>query len=908
MDSYLSEQKTRQQLIDKQLSEAGWGSKETTKLEEHILGVGVGEESDRYADYVLLDHYGKPLAIIEAKKTTRDELSGKNQAADYADAILNKTGFDPFIFLTNGKEIQFWDRGRSPLRKVSGFHSQADLQRLKHQREYGEPFTKHKANPDIAGYAFQQQAVRKVTENIEAAERTFLVVMATGTGKTRTTISLIDIMMRAKRAQRILFLADRRELVKQAIEAIKEHLPNRSVERIEAGSINAGAKIHVSTYPSMMRLYRQLSVGYYDLIIADESHRSIYNRYKAIFDRFDAVKLGLTATPTDYIDHNTFDLFGCTDGVPSFNYSFQEAIDENYLVKYRVLQSQTNFQLQGIKGEELPEKLQKQLLEQGLTPEEIYFEGTEIEKSVINKPTNLALVREFMEKCRKDVRGRPLKSIIFATSHNHAKRIWECFNTLYASEQKHGMAEIIDSHMERAEQMLDSFKNKDLPRIAISVDMLDTGIDVPAIQNLLFAKPVFSKVKFWQMIGRGTRKFQDPISGEHKKDFLIIDCWNNFERFRLDPEGEIPNPSEPLPTKLFRLQLEKLRLLKARGEDEKSVVKRLQRALARLPKDNINIRPHLDHIDKLTERWPAHSKKQSEHLSQVIAPLMMHDWDMPLSEMRFRTQVERYTVAWLQGDAKGMAQEREKICSNLMKLADNIREVKAVAEQRAWMLSDGFWDHIDQSRLQELQDIFAPLMKYRQSDKSTLIELNLPDKIESRNWIIYGPTGEGAFVESYREQVEAHVRQLASESVPLMKLRRGEDLNELDLAILSENLNQADLFITEETLQKAYRQPVANLADFLKHILELSKFESREEQITNAFNQFITDHEHLTSSQINFLRGIRSAVIKQTLINRQQLMKPPLSRVGNVENLFTQEEIEEVIEFANQFSRDVDAA
>lgn len=904
--NYLSETQTRQQLIDKQLAQAGWGSSATTTVEAFIPVIN--EQQDGYADYVLLDQYGKPLAVIEAKKTSRDELSGKQQAADYADAIYRKTGFDPFIFLTNGNEIQFWDRTQYPPHKVSGFHSQADLQRLKHQRQFGEPFNQHKVNPEIAGYAYQQQAIRKITEDIESAKRKFLVVMATGTGKTRTTISLIDILMRAKRAQRVLFLADRRELVKQAIDAVKEHLPNRSVERIESGNINAGAKIHVATYPSMMRLYQQLSVGYYDLIVADESHRSIYNRYKAIFDRFDAMQLGLTATPTDFIDHNTFELFGCVDGVPSFNYSFQEAIDENYLVKYRVLQSQTTFQIQGIKGEELPAKLQKQLIEQGLTPEEINFEGTDIEKTVINKPTNLALIQEFMEKCRKDVRGRPIKSIIFATSHQHAKRLWECFNTLYPAEQKQGMAEIIDSHMEKAEQTLDSFKHKDLPRIAISVDMLDTGIDVPAIQTLMFAKPVFSKVKFWQMIGRGTRKYQDPVTEEHKKDFLIIDCWENFQRFRLDPEGEIPNPSEPLPVKLFRLQLEKLRLLKNKGETGEKVIQRLQAALRKLPKDNINIRPHRNEIDKLSKQWSDVSQAQQQHLSQNIAPLMMHDWDMPLSEMQFRTQVERYTIAWLKQDTKIMQQEQEKICNNLKKLADNIREVKAVAEQRAWMLSDGFWQHIDQERLQSLQDLFAPLMKYRQSDKSKLIELNLPDNIASRNWIIYGPTGEGAFVESYREQVEAHVRQLSSESQALMKLRRGEDLNTGDMQELSQTLNQADLFITEETLQKTYQQPSANLVDFLKHILELNKFESREEIITKAFNQFISDHAQLTASQINFLRGVRSAVIKYAVINQAQLTKPPLSRVGNVENLFTPEEIDEVIQFANQFAEQVDAA
>lgn len=895
----LSESATRKQLIDQQLAQAGWGTAETQPIAEYCLAIA--DDAIGYADYVLLDRMGKPLAVVEAKHTGRDELAGKRQAADYADAILKQTGFDPFIFLTNGKEIQFWDRTKYPPRKISGFYSRDDLERLAHQRKHGETLSATHPNPDIAGRDYQLEAVRRVTEGIEQARRTFLVVMATGTGKTRTVISFMDILMRAKQAQRILFLADRRELVKQAIKDIKEYLPNRSVTRVEAGHINAGAKIHVATYPSMMQAFQQLSVGYYDLIIADESHRSIYNRYKAIFDRFDALQLGLTATPTDYIDHNTFDLFGCFDGVPTFNYGFQEAVDAKHLVPYRVIQSQTQFQINGIKGAELPPALQQLLAQQGYAPEDIDFEGTDIEKTVINKPTNLALVREFMQKCRKDTQGKPHKSIIFAISHAHAKRLYEAFNDLYPQEQNRGLAEIIDSHMEKAEQTLDDFKVKDYPRIAISVDMLDTGIDVPAIQNLMFAKPVFSRVKFWQMIGRGTRKYTDPLTQEQKKDFLILDCWENFKRFQLDPEGEIPNPTEPLPVKLFRLQLQKLALLKAQGQDTQAVTRHLQRAIARLPHDNINIRPHWDELRGLQEQWS--EAVDQEHLSKTIAPLMLHDWSMPLLELQFRTQVEWYAVAWLSGNTKAMEAEQVKICDSISRLAENIREVRAVAEKRAWVLSSGFWEHIMLERLQELQDIFAPLMKYRQSvGGGQLIELNLPDKIDSRSWIIYGPTGEGAFVDSYREQVEAHVRQLASECLPLMKLRRGEALTETDVTELAEALNQADYFITEEVLQKTYRQPAARLPDFMKHILELGKLESREDVINKAFDAFIHAHGTLTASQINFLRGVRSAVLRHATITRQQLARPPLSRVGHVEMLFTPEQIDELLSFANQFS------
>ena len=525
-----NEAATRAQLIDTQLAQAGWSKSRRSYIEEFLLVAKEPEgglERPQFADYVLLGSDGKPLAVVEAKRSARDELAGKRQAADYADAIKAKFGLDPFVFLTNGKEIQFWDRERYAPRKVSGFYTRDDLERLLHQRQFSQLLDSVAINADIAGRDYQNEAIRRVTEGVDAAKRKFLLVMATGTGKTRTTIALVDALLRSKRVQRVLFLADRRELVRQAMSEFKSHLPNESLARIEAGE-TSGARIQFSTYPSMMQVYSRLSVGYYDLIVADESHRSIYQRYKAIFDHFDAIQLGLTATPTDYIDHNTFELFDCGDGAPSYYYSYEQAIADRNLVNYRVLDAQTNFQLKGIQGDALPQPLQQMALDQGVELDELQFDGSEIEKGVINQGTNDAMVREFMDKSRKDVRGLPHKSIIFAVSHAHAKRLYESFNRLYPELQRQGMAEIIDSHMERADATLDDFKYRTMPRVAISVDMLDTGVDVPAIQNLVFAKPVFSKVKFWQMIGRGTRLHIDKATGEIKKDFLIIDHWKNF--------------------------------------------------------------------------------------------------------------------------------------------------------------------------------------------------------------------------------------------------------------------------------------------------------------------------------------------------------------------------------------------
>lgn len=898
-----NEKFTRADIIDKQLALSGWSLSRRTLVEEYLINAASVEkniQTEQFADYVLLGSDGNPIALVEAKRSSRDEIAGKRQAADYADAIKAKFGNDPFIFLTNGKEIQFWDRERYAPRKISGFYTRNDLERLLHQRKYAQPLNRIMINADIAGRDYQNEAIRRVTEGVDESKRKFLLVMATGTGKTRTTIALVDALLRSKRIQRVLFLADRRELVRQAMSEFKTHLPNESLARIESGE-TSGARIQFSTYPSMMQVYSRLSVGYYDMIVADESHRSIYQRYKAIFDHFDTIQLGLTATPTDYIDHNTFELFDCGNGAPSYYYSYEQAIADKNLVNYRVLDAQTNFQLKGIQGDALPEPLKQMALDQGVDLDELNFDGSDIEKGIINQGTNDAMVREFMDKCRKDVRGLPHKSIIFAVSHAHAKRLYEAFNRLYPELQRQGVAEIIDSHMERADSTLDDFKYRTLPRVAISVDMLDTGVDVPSIQNLVFAKPVFSKVKFWQMIGRGTRLHTDKATGVIKKDFLIIDHWRNFAYFKLTPEGEIDHPSEPLPVRLFRLRLEKWQLLHAQQHATQSTISDLLAMVQALPRQSINVRPRWDELNALEKQWPHPSQKAIEDLSKIIAPLMRLASMTGLDELQFQVWNERLVIAWLKGDAVEQAKVSERIKQAIKSLSGNIPEVQQVAEHRAWALSEGFWQHLDLDRLANLQAIFAPLMRYRTSTPSQSVEINLPDSITQRSWIIYGPTGEGAFAESYREQVEAIVKRLANQLPELAKLKQGESLNDAELERISNTLNQADLFVTEDTLRKAFEAPAASLSDFLRHVLcQDAHLPNREQRINEAFDAFITEHGYLRANQLNFLRAVKAAVLRHGRITRATLSEPPLSRVGRVDTLFPPQDIDELVNLTSQ--------
>lgn len=912
-----NEAQTRALRIDQQLARAGW-TRESRRLVDELCVPSERERavendlvyriSHEFLDYGLLDRLRRPVGIVEAKRTSRNALEGERQAADYADQIKRIHGIDPFIFLANGDEIWFWHRRLYPPRKVSGFFTEEDLERLAYLDQFHEPLAGAAVNPSIVDRGYQIDAVKTIAEQIETARRKFLMVLATGTGKTRVAIALIELLHRCKWIQRVLFLADRRELVKQALGAFKDHLPDVPRCWIEGGDIDRQARVHAATYPGMMSLFRRLSPGYYDLIIADESHRSIYNRYKAILDHFDSIQLGLTATPTDFLDHDTFRLFDCLDGdlrVPTYHYGYEEAVRDRYLVPYRPVHvAKTVFQIDGLQPGELPEEVKEQVRRQGIDPDDFSFEGSDLERRVTVTGTNDAIVREFMDYSIKDAAGTlPAKSILFAVSHRHALELYQSFNRLYPDLQRRGLAKVIDSHMERADKTLDDFKNKDFPRVAISVDMLDTGIDVPAIRNLVFAKPVFSKVKFWQMIGRGTRRWTDPVSGQEKTDFLIIDHWDNFSYFQVNTDGREGSVSEPLPTRLFRLRLEKRQILQGRAAAEaaQSALRQLQTMLADLPLENVNVAPHAQEIRTLTTDtagWEPIDDAKVRHLSQTIAPLLRFTASTTYAELQFENLTEQLALAHLKADDGEAERLRGHILENLNLLPVDLPEIRPHLEALTWAKTREFWDHLDYPRIMQLQQTFAPLMRYRQRRTGAgIVRVSLADEIGQRRWIVFGPGGEGTFAENYRAQVEALVRQLAVDNAALQRLQHGQDLTDEELDALSRVLAGPDLFVTEQKLREAYEQPQAGLADFLRHILGLARLPSREEAISQAFDAWIQQHPSLTATQLMFVRTLRQAILRRAEITSlESLRDPPFNGIGDPETLFTKPDLDDILE------------
>ncbi len=882
-------------------------------VDEYILRAQMVSESNEFADYALVDHRNKPLGIVEAKRSSRSPMEGERQASDYADRILQQDGVDPFIFLANGNEIFFHDRALYPVRRVSGFFTQDDLERLHFLRKYRTPIADSDVNKKIVERAYQFQAIREVAERIEASRRNFLLVMATGTGKTRTVIALVDLLMRCQWIQRVLFLADRRELVKQAMDAFKEHLPSVPRDWIESGKIDTAARVLGATYPGMMSVYQKLSPGFFDLIIFDESHRSIYNRYKGIPDHFDALHVGLTATPTDFIEHNTFELFDCEDGLPTFHYGLEEAIRDKHLVPYRPVHvAKTTFQVEGLKPGSLPPEVQAQLREQGIDPSELDFEGSDLERKVSNTGTNDAIVREFMDVSIKDASGTlPAKTIIFAISHNHALEIYQSFNRLYPDLQRRGLAKVIDSHMERADKTLDDFKNRDFPRVAISVDMLDTGIDVPAIRNLVFAKPVFSQVKFWQMIGRGTRTWTDPVSGEEKKDFLIIDHWDNFAYWQVNNgEDDGTEPTEPLPTRIFRLRLESLEILAGRHQSDEACQEResLVQMLGSIPLSNINVAPHAEEIQRLINEpasWLPMDEAKHQHLVLTIAPLLRFSTASGYVTLQFENITQQLIVANLKSDVDEVERLQARVIDNLSLLPRDLPEIRGVIETLDEVQNDSYWQQLTWQRARRIQQVFTPLMRFRakRSGGGQMIKLSIRDEIRDRHWIVFGPSGEGAFVDTYRQQVETYIRDLSHRSPALQKLREGEELTEDEIESITSLLQRPDLFITEDKLREVYALPDVDLKGFLAHILKVSELPSREKQISQAFDEWIATNQRLNATQLMFIRTLRQFVLTRTKITSiDDFKQPPFNRIGDPTKLFSTEQLNDLIALASSLA------
>lgn len=908
--SKINEAKTRQEIIDKRLGKAGWnvGNPAQVTAELNIwIGLPEGIEKPehehqgfQYADYALLGDDGYPLAVVEAKKTSKDARIGQEQARQYAYNIHKNSGKDmPFVYYTNGHDIYFWDTEKYPPRKVYGFPTKKDLERMLFLRKNEKPLSQELINRDIAGRPYQIEAIRSVYEGLDKGKRKALLVMATGTGKTRTCVAMLDVLMRTNRVQKILFLVDRIALRNQALDAFKEFLPNAPIwPKIGEHEIATDRRVYTATYPTMLNIIEDencpLTPHFFDMIVADESHRSIYNVYKNIFDYFDAIQLGLTATPKDAVEHNTFGLFDCEDGIPTFAYSYEEAINNRppYLCDYEVLRVRTKFQKEGIRKTNITLAEQQKLLADGKEPAEINFEGTDIEKKVTNKGTNALIVQEFMEECIKDESGTlPGKSIFFAMTMKHARRLQEVFDDLYP-EHKGNIAKVIVSDDPRVYGkggLLDQFINKDFPRVAISVDMLDTGIDVRELVNLVFAKPVFSYTKFWQMIGRGTRLLEPgkikPWCKEKDK-FLIIDCWDNFEYFQMNPTGKVEKPSKPIPVRLFETRLEKVNAAERKGDNVivQNTIKKLREDIAALPLNNVVILDAKTKLEKLSDTfWQKLNDDKKLFLEKEIAPLMRTRTGEDFKAMAFELKVIHYSIAKLESkgepDTKlsAIGEAIIEMVSDLPLTVNVVAKEKDLIEE---VLENNYLAKADEDGLENLIQRIAPLMKYREEEiRPDQIKLDLKDLTKDKEYIKFGPAHERLTIQKYREKVEALIKKLEDENEILGKIKRGENISQEEIEELTNTLAKYEPYPTEENLQKAYDARKVKFLDLIKYIMGISGLITFSERVSESFAEFIAEHNTLTAKQIQFLQTLQTFIIENGELTKKDLVREPFTKL-----------------------------
>jgi len=934
----LNEAETRQQIIDRKLKLAGWNVTDPSQViqELDIVLKGQGDTAaepnpspyagHRFADYALVDK-GKPVAVVEAKKASKNAALGREQAVQYAQNIQEiHGGLLPFISYTNGHDIYFQEPEFYPPVKVHGFPSRNDLEWLHLRRESRRPLSTELINTDIAGRDYQIAAIRSILEGVEAKRQKFLLVMATGTGKTRTAAALMDVLIRARWAKRILVLVDRIALRDQGLEAFKEHIPSEPIwpQTGEKGFAK-DRRIYVTTYPTMLNMIEsgtapesRISPFFFDVVIADESHRSIYNIYKSVIDYFNAIKLGLTATPRDHIDHDTFKVFECDANDPTFAYTYEEAVSHEppFLCDFEVLKVRSKFQMEGIKGAVLPAPVQKKLITEGKDVEDIDFEGTDLERKVSNSGTNALILREFMEESLKDESGvLPGKTIIFAISKAHAYRLQELFDSMYP-EFAGKLARVLvseDRYVHGKGGLLDQFKNQDFPRIAISVDMLDTGVDVREIVNLVFAKPVYSYVKFWQMIGRGTRVLEESEVKRKpwckaKDRFLIIDCWGNFEHFKMHPKGKEPNSQVPMPVRLFKARIDRLEaaLTKERPDIAASVISALRQDIESLPANNVIVSEQSANLAevKVDQFWERLGAQSIGFLRSTIAPVLRVRTGLDVKSIRFETDVVELGTALLTENKAAFEAIRESLVEQVSELPLTVNIVaheKALIEE---VLRPIWWTSITEEKMQAMIARLAPLMRYRQRSRDAMVKLNIEDLVAIKETIEFGPEHERLSTSAYRERLEAYVRELAENNPVLQKIRDDEKVSPSEIHELAKLLEEQSLHVTEDVLRKVYDHKTARFIQFMRHILGLEKLESWTESVTSAFDAFIAEHNTFTELQIRFLRTLQTFILQTGKVERHHLIDAPFTGIHpqGIRGVFKPDEINEVIGLAEKLA------
>ncbi|MBD1809764.1 DEAD/DEAH box helicase family protein [Microcoleus sp. FACHB-SPT15] len=909
-----NEANTRKELIDKALEKAGWSLDDSNQVGIEIPVDGYDAAPwNGVTDYCLYLPNGEVIAVVEAKRQSRDPRVAEQQVRHYVTEIEKHQSFRPFAFMSNGDRTFFWDVGNENKRPVAGFFSLRDLQNLLYIHQNKIPLQQLSVNLAIANRTYQQEAIGRVSERFDEGHRRALLVMATGTGKTRTIMALIEVFLRANQARTVLFVADRDTLVRQALDDnFKVYLPNEPRDRIRTYNVDYSKRLYVGTLQTLVKCHKKFTPGFFDLVIFDESHRSIYNQFREVVEYFDARIIGLTATPADFIERNTFQVFRCTGNppVPTFNYPYRNAVNEGYLVDYSLRQAQTHFQREGIRGANLSEEDRNTLIQQGRDPDEIDYEGTELERTVSNKDTLRKQWEEIMEVCHKDESGQyPGKTIVFAVSQDHALRLASVFEEMYP--QYPDMVQVITSQMERTDDLIDRFKKEEMPRIAISVDLLDTGVDVPEVVNLVFMKPVHSVIKMQQMIGRGTRsheacRYLHRLPHGHKDEFLIIDFWEND--FDKDPSEETVTQNLPVTVKIFNTRLKLLEhyLNDQQSADCQQVIADLRQQIGQIPRDAFSVQQVYSQVEEawMDGFWRYLTQRKIDFLRTQVAPLLRFVAGVDVAEATFTNKVERLKLEILTDGAKPGT--LESIAEDVSYLPEDIFKDAKRGKSAQFCLSHRLRSATPEELNQIITDL-AQVMKNRRQRKSSFVYLDLADSIAVSGYITLGEGGEQVYVEEYRQRVEGKVLEIVETHPTIAAIRNGEVVTDLQLVALERTLRQelggGNVQLSESNIRKAFNLKVNSLLAFLRELMEIEALPDYQEVVRRNFEEFIVQRP-FNANQVRFLRAVQNVFLKNRRLEVADLYEEPLDRFGEdaVERWFTEKQVDELIEFAEHFA------
>ena len=886
----LSEYDTRKLYIDAMLTDAGWTEGKDWINEVPLSGMA-NKSGTGYADYVLYDDMHRPLAIIEAKRTWADVAVGRQQAKLYADIIEKECGRRPVIFLTNGFETHIID-GQYPERKCSFIYSKRDLEKWFNLLAMRTSLKNVTVDKNIAGRYYQEAAIKAVCSSLdEKNRRKALLVMATGSGKTRTVIALCKILLDAGWVKNILFLADRNSLVTQAKRSFVNLLPSLSCTNLVEEKDNYNAHCVFSTYQTMINCIdvvndkegKLFTCGHFDLVICDEAHRSIYNKYKDIFHYFDAPLIGLTATPKSEIDKNTYEVFELEDGVPTYGYDLAQAVKDEYLVDYISIESKLKFIDQGIVYDELSEEEKEEyertfVDEEGKIPEVI--SSSELNTWIFNEDTIRQALNILMTEGIKIEYGQKLgKTIIFAKNHNHAEKILEVFNKEYPYLPDY--ARVIDNRMTYAQSAIDEFADpKKMPQIAISVDMLDTGIDVPEILNLVFFKKVMSKAKFWQMIGRGTRLCPEQLDGEDKQKFYIFDFCGNFEFFRLN-KGRASAKMIALQSAVFNLKFEiTYQLQSAEYQTDRliayrnALVMEMSERVQKLPRDNFAVRQHLKYVEMYSDEtnYQALTYGDTVTVKEEVSPLIQPEED-EANAVRFDALMYRIELAYLMGkkDIKARGDLRKKV-KGVAGVA-NIPEIQAQTDLIQQILTTDYVEEAGVDEFEEIREKLRNLMKYIPGQKRRY-DTNFEDDVLSIEW--KEAELENDELKNYKAKAEFYIRQ-HQDNIAIAKLKTNQPLTSTDIESLEEILWK------EVGTRSDYEQEIGEkpLGEFVREIVGLDMNAAKE-----AFSAYLTD-TNLDSRQIYFVNQIVEYIVHNGMLKDfSVLQEAPFTDQGSVVEIF----------------------